>query len=189
MRWGKGTAFTFISNLLIKDPIMQLFIRIVDKTNEWIGKVVSLLLVPLVLITTFEVVMRYIFKRPTIWGWDLNIQIFAAIIMLGGGYTFLQGGHVHVDVLVINMEPKKRAILDLITSLFFFLGIIVLILGGWQMAWMSLKAKETMPTIWAPPYYIMKLLVPVGAFLVFIQGISELFKKFIIVFSKKKGKE
>lgn len=168
---------------------MQFFIRIVDKTNLWIGKAVSFLLIPLTLITAYEVVMRYLVKRPTIWSWDLNIQLFAAIIMLGGGYTLLQKGHVAVDVLVINIEPKKRAILDLITSLFFFLGIIVLILGGWEIAWMSLKAKETMPTIWAPPYYTMKLLVPVGAFLVFIQGIAEFFKKFIIVFSKKEERE
>jgi len=168
---------------------MQLFIRIVDKMNGWIGKVVSLLIVPLVLITTFEVVMRYIFHRPTTWAWDLNIQVFAAIVMLGGGYTLLQKGHVVVDVLVMNIKPKKRAILDLITALFFFLGIIVLIVGGWEMAWMSLKVKETMPTIWAPPYYTMKLLVPVGAFLVFMQGLAEFFKKFIIVFSKKEEKE
>jgi TRAP-type mannitol/chloroaromatic compound transport system permease small subunit len=108
--------------------------------------------------------------------------------MLGGGYTLLQKGHVVIDVLVMNMKPKRRAILDLITSSFFFLGIIVLILGGWELAWMSLQAKETMPTIWAPPYYTMKLLVPVGAFLIFLQGISEFLKTLIIAFSKKEEK-
>jgi len=168
---------------------MQFFICTVDKMNEWIGKAVSFLLIPLVLITAFEVVMRYIVKRPTIWSWDLNIQIFAAIVMLGGGYTLLQKGHVVIDVLVINMKPRKRAILDLITSSFFFLGITVLILGGWDLAWMSIKARETMPTIWAPPYYTMKILVPVGALLVFFQGISEFLKNLIIVISKKEEKE
>ncbi len=168
---------------------MQLFIRIVDKTNEWIGKAVSFLLIPMVLITAFEVIMRYIVECPTIWSWDLNIQIFAAIIMLGGGYTLLQKGHVVIDVLVMNMKPKKRAILDLITSSFFFLGMVVLILGGWELAWMSFKARETMPTIWAPPYYTMKFLVPVGAFLVFLQGISEFLKTLIIAFSKNEEKE
>ena len=168
---------------------MQFFIRTVDKMNEWIGRAVSFLLIPLVLITAFEVVMRYIVKRPTIWSWDLNIQIFAAIVMLGGGYTLLQKGHVVIDVLVINMKPRKRAILDLTTSLFFFLGITVLILGGWDLAWMSLKVRETMPTIWAPPYYTMKMLVPVGALLVLLQGISEFLKNLIIVISKKEEKE
>ena len=165
---------------------MYHIIRVIDKTNEWVGKAVSFLLIPLVLITAYEVFMRYIVKRPTIWSWDLNIQVFAAIIMLGGGYTLLNKNHVVVDVLVMNMGARKRAILDLITSIFFFMGMIVLLAGGWEMAWISFKARETMPTIWAPPYYPMKMLIPVGTFLVILQGISELLKNIITVFSLKK---
>lgn len=165
---------------------MNSVIRFIDKTNEWVGKAVSFLLIPLVLITAFEVVMRYIVKRPTIWSWDLNIQIFAAIIMLGGGYALLNKNHVVVDVLVMNMNARKRAILDLMTSIFFFMGMIVLLAGGWEMAWISIKARETMPTIWAPPYYTMKMLIPAGTFLVILQGISELLKNIIIVFSLKR---
>jgi len=166
--------------------MMNYVIRVIDKTNEWVGKAVSFLLIPLVLITAYEVVMRYIVQRPTIWSWDLNIQIFAAIIMLGGGYALLNKNHVVVDVLVMNMGARKRAILDLITSIFFFMGMIVLLAGGWEMAWISFKARETMPTIWAPPYYPMKMLIPVGTFLVILQGISELLKNIITVFSLKK---
>lgn len=165
---------------------MNAIIRVIDKTNEWIGKAVSFLLIPLVLITAYEVVMRYIVERPTIWSWDLNIQIFAAIIMLGGGYTLLNKSHVVVDVLVVNMDARKRAILDLITSVFFFMGMIVLLAGGWEMAWLSFKVRETMPTIWAPPYYPMKMLIPVGTFLVILQGISELLKNIITVLSLKR---
>jgi len=163
---------------------MQTFIRIVDKTNEWIGKIVSFLMIPLVLITVFEVVMRYIVKQPTIWAWDLNIQVFAAIVMLGGGYTLLKKGHVVVDVFVMAMNPRKRALIDLVTSFFFFVGVLVLLLGGWEMAWMSLKVGETMPTVWAPPYYIMKLMVPVGAFFVLVQGVSEFMKNLILFLNK-----
>jgi TRAP-type mannitol/chloroaromatic compound transport system permease small subunit len=64
--------------------------------------------------------------------------------------------------------------------------MLVLLLGGWEMAWMSVKAKETMPTVWAPPYYTMKLLIPIGAFLVLVQGISEFLKNLFIVLSKEK---
>jgi TRAP-type mannitol/chloroaromatic compound transport system permease small subunit len=166
------------------NALMRMFIRIVDKTNEWVGKLISFLMIPLVLITVYEVFMRYVVKRPTIWAWDLNIQVFAAIVMLGGGYTLLQKGHVVVDVFVMTMNPRKRAFLDLLTSFFFFVGILVLLLGGWEMAWMSLKAHETMPTVWAPPYYIMKFMVPVGAFLVLIQGVSEFMKNLLLLLNR-----
>jgi TRAP-type mannitol/chloroaromatic compound transport system permease small subunit len=164
---------------------MDRFLRVVDKTNEWVGRVAAFLMVPLVLITAYEVVMRYVFQRPTIWAWDLNTQIFAAMTMLGGGYTVLQKGHVTVDVFVLGMPPRKRAMLDIATSFFFFLGMVVLVIGGWEMAWMSLKARETMPTVWAPPYYTMKLLVPAGALLVLLEGVADLIRNVFTVFGRE----
>jgi len=163
---------------------MRLYIRIVDKLNEGIGTLVSFLMIPLVLIASYEVMMRYIFNRPTIWAWDLNIQIFAAIIMLAGGYTLLKGDHVCVDALVHNMNPRNRAIMNLLTPIFIFIGCGVLMVWGWDMAWMSFQMRETMSTVWAPPYYIMKMLVPAGALLLILQGLSEFFKNLIIIFSK-----
>ncbi len=163
---------------------MRLFIFIVDTINKWIGKTCCWLMIPLVCITALEVFMRYVVQRPTIWAWDANIQIFAAIIFLGGGYALLEKGHVTVDVLTINMNPRKRAFLNILTSVFFFLGMGTLMLGGWEMFLMSVKVKETMPTIWAPPYYWMKLLVPIGCFFLILQGFSELFKNLLILLGK-----
>jgi len=167
------------------EKIMQWYIRIVDNMNEWIGKIFCWLMLPLMFVTAFEVFMRYVVKRPTIWAWDVNIQVFAAITFLGGGYALLEKAHVTVDVFTINMGARKLAILNLITSLFFFFGIGVLMIGGWEMFKMSWKVKEAMPTIWAPPYYWMKLLVPLGALLLLLQGISEFIKNLYILFAKK----
>ena len=80
---------------------------------EWAGKLASLLLIPLVFITCFEVFMRYVVAMPTIWAWDLNIQIFAAIVMLGGAEALRKGAHIVVDVVVDKAKPRTRAILGL----------------------------------------------------------------------------
>lgn len=164
---------------------MLLFCKVIDSITDWTGRLASYLLIPLMLIITFEAIMRYVFRHPTIWAWDLNIQIFAAIVMLSGAYTLLKKGHVGVDVVVLNMETRTRSILDLFTSFFFFLGIAVLLIGGTKMWLLSLKVKETMPTVWGPPYYYMKMLVPLGALLLLLQGLSEFMRKFMIVFPKK----
>lgn len=169
------------------EKAMQWYVRIVDSMNERIGKIFSWLMIPLMGITALEVFMRYVVKRPTIWAWDVNIQIFAAIIFLGGGYALLEKSHVAVDVFTINMGARKLALMNLITSLFFFFGIVVLMIGGWEMFKMSWKVKEAMPTIWGPPYYWMKLLVPIGALLLLLQGISEFIKNLYILFAKKQG--
>ncbi|MGC9325785.1 MAG: TRAP transporter small permease subunit [Desulfomonilia bacterium] len=152
--------------------------------SEWIGRIFCWLLIPLVCITAWEVFMRYVMQKPTIWAWDLNIMIFGAITFLGGGYALLTKGHVTVDVFTMSMAPKKRALLDIITSVVFFFGISTLMIKGYQMFLMSWKVKEKFPTIWAPPYYPMKFLVPLGCFLLLLQGVSELLKNINIVLGK-----
>jgi TRAP-type mannitol/chloroaromatic compound transport system permease small subunit len=156
---------------------MLRIVKIIDAVNDVIGRAFSLLMIPLVLIASYEVVMRYIFNKPTIWAWDLNIQVFAAIIMFGGGYTFLKDQHVRVDVLTSRLSEKHRQILDVtLTPLFLFMATGALMVQGWNMAWMSFEIRETVATVWAPPYYYMKAMIPVGAFLLFMQGVSELIK-------------
>jgi len=163
---------------------MRWYIRTVDTMTEWIGNILCWLLIPLVFITAFEVFMRYVMKQPTIWAWDVNIQIFAAITFFSGGYALFTKGHVTVDVFTLRMEKRKRAILEIITSFFFFFGIIMLMIKGYEMFLMSWSVKENMPTIWAPPYYIMKFFVPLGCALLLLQGISEFFKNLYIIAGK-----
>lgn len=166
----------------------QNVIRVIDQINLSLGKAVSFLLLPLAFITFYEVAARYIFSRPTIWSWDLNIQLFAILSLLGGGYALLQKSHVAVDLFVAPLSPKKRAWIDLLTSAFFFFGIGVLMVLSWDVAWASWVAREKMPTIWAPPYYPFKMAVPIGAFFLFLQGISTFLRNLIIVTSKEGGK-
>jgi TRAP-type mannitol/chloroaromatic compound transport system permease small subunit len=165
---------------------MGTFVRLVDGISEWAGKLASLLLIPLVLITCFEVFMRYIVSMPTIWAWDLNIQIFAAIVMLGGAEALRKGAHIVVDVVVDKAKPRTRALLDLITSPIFFFGMLVLLAGGWNQFSLSWKFRETMPTVWAPPYYTMKFMVPLGAFLLMLQGVAEFWKKLEVFRDRRK---
>lgn len=166
---------------------MRAYIRIVDAINRTAGYIAAFLLVPLMLITAYEVFMRYIVECPTIWSWDLNIQIFAAIVMLGGGDTLRRNGHVVMDVVVQNMVPKKRAVLELLTYSIFFFGVLVLLWGGWDQAVISIKAKETMPTVWAPPYYTMKALIPLGALLILLQGVAKCFRNILLITQPAEG--
>lgn len=165
---------------------MGTFVRLVDGISEWAGKLASLLLIPLVLITCFEVFMRYVVAMPTIWAWDLNIQIFAAIVMLGGAEALRKGAHIVVDVVVDKAKPRTRAILDLITAPIFFFGMLVLLAGGWDQFSLSWRMREAMPTVWAPPYYTMKFMVPLGAFLLMLQGVAECWKKLEVIRGRRK---
>ena len=125
--------------------------------------------------------MRYVFNSPTIWAWDINIQLFALVVFMSGGYTLLKNGHVNIDVLYSRLSPRGQALLDIITFPIFliFMGVLVWKLGG--MAVQSVEEGEVMSTIFAPPIYPLKVAITIGTFLFLMQGVSNLLKNIRIL--------
>lgn len=151
---------------------MESFCRIVDTINEWAGKAVGMLFIPLILIMTLEVVLRYFFNMPTIWVWDVSIQLMAAIATLGAGYTLLKKGHVIVDVLVDHFGPRTRARINLLTYLVFFISFCSLLYISAIKAKTSVITKELYTSIWQPPLYPLRVAVVIGLLLLLLQGIA-----------------
>lgn len=149
--------------------------------NDRVGKAASLLVPILIVFETYEVLARYVFGRPTIWINELSAMLFGAFILLGGGYTLFHEGQANADILYGMLSKRKKALLDLVTFFFFLAFVGVLLWQGWNMAWRSLVALEHDSTEWAPPVYYFKLTLPIGAFLLLLQGIAKFLKDLIIV--------
>ena len=81
---------------------MDAFAIAIDKFNEFMGKIGALLVLPLVGVVFYEILMRYAFNKPTIWGFELTLFIYGLNYMLGLALTEGRGGHVSVDVLKIG---------------------------------------------------------------------------------------
>jgi len=157
----------------------------IDILNERVGYVVSFLILPMTLISVIEVVLRYVFNRPTIWAWDTNMMLLGALTVMAGGYAFLKEGHVAMDAFVSRMSLRSRAVTALITSLLFFFGIGILAWQSGLAAWDSFLMREEVNSIWRPPLYPLKMLWPIGVLLLLLQGVAG----FIRNFDKAKSKE
>jgi TRAP-type mannitol/chloroaromatic compound transport system permease small subunit len=156
----------------------------VDKTNIFIGKVMVLLLALAVLVISFEVVMRYVFNRPTNWGHETMVLLFAILYVILGGYCHYYRAHVRVDVFYASRTPRTRAILDLCTSMFFFFYAIAFTYTSWYFYWSSQTMQgggtlfgvdipgELSLTDWGPPVYCVKIMMPLGGLLLLLQGIN-----------------
>ncbi len=151
---------------------MKQAIERIDLINRYLYNGVSLLFVPMTLIAMFEVTMRYLFNMPTIWAWDINVQLFCAIVVLGGAHTLQQGGHVIMDILINRAHPKTRLVINMIVYMVFFVAMGIAI---WQVAifaWQSLSIFEEASTIFAPPIYPIKIGILIGVSVLFLQGIT-----------------
>ncbi len=155
--------------------------RRIDALTERIGRFFSYLFIPLMIFTFLEVVLRYFFNSPTIWAWDTNIQMFGVLIIFGGAYTYLHDGHVRVDLIISRVSQKTRAIMNLITSSLFFFSFSVLLIISCQEAWYSLMMRERVTSIWCPPIYPLKMLIPVAVLLLLLQGVAHVIRNILVI--------
>lgn len=157
----------------------------IDKLNEWVAKIVSWVVILIILATVYEIIMRYVFNAPTKWVFEFNYLVHGPYFLLLGAYTFAQDAHVNVDILQNKLSPRSKAMLNLLTMTFFFIFVGVMLVFGWRFAMNSLSFRETLSSAWAPPVYPVKLVIPVAAFLLMLQGIVKYIRSIQQVISGK----
>ena len=162
---------------------MKTLLKTIDATSEWSGKLVSLMFYAMMGVLVWEVVVRYAFNAPTIWAHGISVRIFAAYAVLAGAYVLLHKGHIAMDLVYSRFPLRTKAIVDLITAPLFFAFCGVLLWYGSSFAWTSLMMLELDDTAFRAPIYPIKLMVPVGAFLILLQGLAKYSRDFITAVS------
>lgn len=152
---------------------LQKFLKAIDKTNEWVAKILSFTIVVITLVTMYEVIMRYFLGAPTIWVFEFNYLAYGPYFLLAGAYTLALGKHVNVDILYGRLSARGRAIVDLFTAPVFFFFILIMLFFGWRFAWNSVLVRETLSSAWGPPVYPIKLCIPLAALLLLLQGLAK----------------
>ncbi len=140
--------------------------------------------IPLTVIVTLGVIARRFFNSPTIWAWDVNIQLSAALVVLGGGYLLVEKGHVIVDAIVAKFKKRARAIVDIVTSMLFFLGVGTVWWIAVGEAQKSVATNEHYTSLLEPPLGPIRIVVAIGFFLLLIQGLAKLLRDIRIAAGK-----
>ena len=147
--------------------------RFLDRINNRIGISVSYAIFIITALMLLAVVMRRFLNLPNIWTYETTQFFFGAYFILAGGYALAKRMHVNMDILYNRLSLRGKAIIDLVTSLLFFLFICLLVWTTWKQGWSSFQMREATDSAWAPPVYPIKLVIPIGAFLVLLGGISK----------------
>ena len=161
---------------------------IVDNISEWSGRF-ALVLVPLLMLSvSYEVVARYVFKSPTLWGFDTSQFLLITMVSLGGGWTLLHRGHVNVDIVYGRFTPRVRSIIDVLTYPVIFILMLVLLREFGSNALQSLNLRETTESTWAPPVYPVKLLATAGIIIFFLQSLAKFIRDLMAAITGKPEK-
>lgn len=160
-------------------------LAIVDRSIVWIGRIISFLAIFAMGVICYEVVARYAFNAPTIWGHELTVYLCGAYYVLGGAYTLFHNEHIRVDVFYSYFSPRLKAVVEVVTFPFLFCFIGVILWIGIEYSYESLMMGETSGTAWSPPIYYVKLCIPLGALLLLVEGVAQLVRNVLIAFAKK----
>lgn len=152
---------------------VRFVIGFVDNLNDALGTIIGVLVLPMTLILVWEVTLRYGFNSPTRWAHETSEFLYAAHFLLAGAYCLRRGSHVNVGILYNRFPSRVRAIVDLVTWLFFYLFLGVLLWKGLVAGWASVAVMEVTQSAWGPPYWPIKLTIPLAAVLMLLQGLRK----------------
>ena len=176
---------------------------VIDVVNYRVGQVIALLMVPLIAVVVYEVFARNSFSilqnagfedlarsfglGPTLWVYDTSRMIAGVLFMAAAGYGLMRGVHIRADFLYRFWSNKTQATVDATLYLLFFMpSMIFFTIVASQFWWLAFSTGETMAidSAWGPVLWPARLAMPVGGFLLMLQGIPEIFRAF-----HKMGKE
>lgn len=152
------------------------FVHAIEGVSLWVGRAFGWCILILTLSVCYEVFVRYVLNAPTVWAFDMMIQMYGALFLMCGAYALAQDTHVRADVIYRLFPVKVQAGLDfLLYFLFFFPGITALVWFGYEIASDSWRWKEVSFNSPASiQIYFFKSLIPVAGVLLMIQGVAEL---------------
>ena len=153
-------------------------IRIIDTFTEWTGYLFVLLIIPLIFSNVVEVFARYVLRSPTVWALDMTTMSYAALFMLGSALALLKGAHVRTDILWEAFTDRTKGMIDSLAFVLLFLPtMVVLFFISIDDFLYSISIDERSSSgAWTPILWPLRGVIPLTAFMLFLQGISELMK-------------
>ena len=153
-------------------------VHAIEGLSLWVGRAFGWCILILTLSVSYEVFVRYVLNAPTVWAFDMMIQMYGALFLMCGAYALAQDTHVRADVVYRLLSVRTQASMDFVLYLvFFFPGIIALAVYGYEIAADSWRYKEVSFNSPASiQIYFFKSLIPVAGGLLFIQGLAELIR-------------
>jgi TRAP-type mannitol/chloroaromatic compound transport system permease small subunit len=152
--------------------------RAIDAVNERVGRLVYWCVLAAVLVSSGNAIIRYTLNMSSNAWLEIQWYLFAAIFLLCSGYTFLHNEHIRIDVVSGRLSRRAQTWVDIFGTIFFMLPMTGFIAWlSWPIfvnAWVSGEISGSAGGLIRWP---VRLLVPLGFFLLFAQGISELIKR------------
>ncbi len=143
-----------------------------QRLSYCVSAVSMFVLIPMMLLTTFDVITRTTFNKPIPGAVEMSSYMLVTVIVLGLAYTHQVKGHPSVTILVSRLPVRIHSLIEIFVNLL-CLGITsIVIWQGWVVA--AGDIGRTVSDVLRIPQLPFRLLVPVGGALLFLEFLVDL---------------
>lgn len=152
--------------------------RAIDFVNERIGRLVYWGVLIMVLVSAANATSRYALNMASNAWLELQWYLFALVFLFCSGYTLLHNEHVRIDVVSSHLSRRTQVWIDVFGFLLFLLPMSLFIMWlSWPIFMNAWTSGEISGSAGGLIRWPARLMVPVGFFLLSLQGFSELIKR------------
>lgn len=115
----------------------------IEAVVDIVGKIASILLLLMIFNVFFDVIMRYFFRNSSVGMQEMEWHLFSIVILFGVSVALKDEGHVRVDFLYEKFSIRKKAIINILGTIFFLLPLALLVASGsWGFVMDSFSINE-----------------------------------------------
>jgi TRAP-type mannitol/chloroaromatic compound transport system permease small subunit len=152
--------------------------RAIDALNEHVGRLTYWLILVAVLVSAGNAVVRYTLNTSSNAWLEIQWYLFSFVFLFCAGYTLLHNQHVRIDILTAHLSGRKKAWIDILGTILFLLPMAIVIMWlSWPVFVDAYESHEISTNAGGLLIWPARLMIPVGFFLLVLQGFSELIKR------------
>ncbi len=152
--------------------------HVIDVVNRLVSRLAVWAVLLACVVSAGNAAVRYLLSYSSNAWLEVQWYLFTVIVMLGSAYTLARNEHVRVDLVYGNLPQRARLWVDVV-GLILFLGPAMALLAWmtWPFFLDSWTRHETSSNAGGLMRWPVKLILPIGFALIFLQGVSELIKR------------
>lgn len=161
---------------------LERFVAGIEGLNTLLGKIFAWLALGTVLVCFATVYLRYALNTNFTWLQEAYIWQHAIVILMGAAYSMLTGNFVRVDIFYGKMTPRRRALVDLVGTIFFLFPFLAVI--GWAFLRYFLSSytsdEGSNNPGGLPNWWLLKTALIAFIVMIFLQGLAVIARSFLV---------
>jgi TRAP-type mannitol/chloroaromatic compound transport system permease small subunit len=152
--------------------------RAIDALSERIGRLIYWFVLVVVLISAANATVRKLFNYSSNAYLEIQWYLFSVIFLFGAGYVLLHNAHVRIDIVSGRLSARAQNWIDIVGIVLFLFPMAITIMWlSWPLFMDSYTRNEVSTNAGGLVIWPARLMVPIGFFLLILQGVSELIKR------------